>query len=276
MIRNQAEFAKEHFDVIVLAGQSNAEGWGLGDCNPVYEPDERILALEDEHFVKYRQDGEGKTYLDVKEPTAFKISVAKEDLNDAGATRGCFALSFAKKYLQNDLADGRKILILKAAVGGTGFCKNEWRVGDPLHRRLKNMLQSALAMNPENRLVAFLWHQGESEAFQAQPVEKACSVLHNDLTAFLRDMRSIGGANNVPFICGGFVNDWASKNPAQIFPVMDCIKAFAEGCGKGIYVETADLPSNNQTIHNEDVIHFSRQSLHHLGERYYAAFKKIQ
>ena len=41
---------------------------------------------------------------------------------------------------------------------------------------------------------------------------------------------------------------------------------------KAAFVETADLPSNNQKTGNGDDIHFCRESLHVLGQRYFEKF----
>jgi hypothetical protein len=76
-----------------------------------------------------------------------------------------------------------------------------------------------------------------------------------------------------PFICGGFVNEWVQSCPEKGEPIMQVLREL--GDKYGAYVETADLPSNNQTVQNGDVIHFSRESLHKLGHRYFEAYKKL-
>lgn len=37
----------EIYDIIVLAGQSNAEGYGVGEVSEEYRKDERVLWLND-------------------------------------------------------------------------------------------------------------------------------------------------------------------------------------------------------------------------------------
>jgi hypothetical protein len=43
----------------------------------------------------------------------------------------------------------------------------------------------------------------------------------------------------------------------------------------GAFIETSDIPSNNQKTGNGDGIHFCRESLHTLGKRYFAAYRTI-
>lgn len=45
--------------------------------------------------------------------------------------------------------------------------------------------------------------------------------------------------------------------------------------GKSAFIETYDLLSNNQTISNGDDIHFSKQSLHVLGRRYFDSYRGL-
>lgn len=119
-----------------------------------------------------------------------------------GMIRGELALIFAQEYVKSNLlAADRKVLILRTAVGGTGFEREQWGPGCPVEERMHEMIQYALAMNPKNRIVAFLWHQGESDVIEGNTPEK----YEDQLTAF---------------------------------------------------VETVDLPSNNQKNNNGDDLHF--------------------
>ena len=45
--------------------------------------------------------------------------------------------------------------------------------------------------------------------------------------------------------------------------------------GDSAFVQTSDLLSNNQKIQNGDDIHFCREALYILGQRYFEAFKEI-
>ena len=108
------------YDIIILAGQSNAEGTGVGEGGR-YEPKDDILFLYDPQDNGFYFDEDGEPHLKVKRPWDFLIAPAKERFCD-GEDRANFALWFAEKYkAQGLLGKDRKILIVNAAVGGTGF-----------------------------------------------------------------------------------------------------------------------------------------------------------
>ena len=45
------DFSKEAFDIIILAGQSNAEGYGIGDIEKPYHPKDNIWFLADDFYT---------------------------------------------------------------------------------------------------------------------------------------------------------------------------------------------------------------------------------
>ena len=123
----------EGYDIILEAGQSNADGYGHGPVEHPYVPDPRILYLTagTPAAAEYYPKG------------ACQLSVADERPNPAGGEDdrlGDLALRFAQSYVENGcLAEGRKLLIVRSAVGASGFMKEYWRVGDPLYQRMLRM-----------------------------------------------------------------------------------------------------------------------------------------
>ena len=85
------------YDIIVLAGQSNAEGTGLGE-GPRYEPREDILFLYDPQDNGF-EERDGEMVLKVKRPFSFCIAPATERSCD-GYQRANFALWFAEEYIR--------------------------------------------------------------------------------------------------------------------------------------------------------------------------------
>ncbi|MBQ8685417.1 MAG: hypothetical protein IJ514_04525 [Clostridia bacterium] len=272
-------------DVVVLAGQSNAQGYGTGEVSEPYEADERVLILGN-RIPTYKHDGEGKEYLEVFEPWEYNIRVATL------GERGCFGLYFAREYIKKGLLkEGRKLLIVYAAVGGTGFGDRAWGTNaashysgywtqdGPLYRRMLEMIDDALALNPENELVAFLWHQGESEAWNnIDGDELAAKNLREKyygyLSTLLDAVRARYGAPKLPIVAAKFVNEWERSNETACESVYQATeRAIAER--GGAYLETADLPSNNQVTGNGDELHFSHEALRLLGARYCAAYEKL-
>lgn len=262
----------DKLDIIVLAGQSNAAGSGRGEVTHPYVRDERILMMTDDSNPREEKDGD-RGYLKLDLPANNFISVAEEPEEKAGN----FALAFAAKYAQTYLEPDRKILIIHAAVGGAGFARPEWGVGNMLHTRMIDMVTEALSYNPENRVVAFLWHQGEHDSFENADwdPEKRYTVHKANINATLDDFYGHFGLTDVPFIAAGFCDEWYLDNKVACDAVL---KAIRECCAErvGDFVETAGLLSNNQKTGNGDVIHFCKESLHILGEKYFDAYAAIR
>jgi hypothetical protein len=142
-----------------------------------------------------------------------------------------------------------------------------------------SMTKTALSLNPQNRLIAMLWHQGENEICAKVPYE-----THFDyVMTLVRSSRAELNASHLPFIAGDVVQAWKTARPDTAPPVINAIKDVCKDCGNGIFVETDGLFSNAQEFEQnpwnngkcEDGIHFSRRSLYELGKRYYQAFVKI-
>ena len=257
---------QEKYDIIIQGGQSNAEGSGIGPVSQDYVPTPEILYLNVKKSVEEAKDGLLIEYAD--EP--FAVEEAKERENNKGDKVGDFALTFAEDYVKNGrLAQDRKLMIIRGAIGGTGFFKHHWGLQDKLYLKMLEMTDYALALNPENRVVAFLWHQGEHDAFEGNAPEN----YYNQMMALVNSVRARYG--EMPFFAGDFVNEWKTKNIEICEPIVQVIRKVVEDCGNAGFVETSDLLSNNQKTQNNDDIHFCRQALYELGERYFQAFIKL-
>ena len=258
---------KDKFDIIIQGGQSNAEGTGVGEVANAFIPNEKICYLYDKRQIELGETGL-KTTGCSDEP--FVIDIAKEK-EENGLIRGDFSLSFCNKYLENGLLESeRKLLVIRSSVGGTGFQKGHWGKHDYLYLRLLAMVEYALSLNPENKVVAFLWHQGEHDAFEGNSAEN----YHQQLTEMINGVREKFG--NIPFIAGEFVHDWTSKNFEICIPILSVIRKVVAEVGNSAFVETSDLFSNNQKLGNGDDIHFCREALYDLGERYFKEYALLQ
>ena len=253
------------FDIIIQAGQSNSEGYGLGPVEREYVPTEKVWQLDAPKRVTSLPNGMDIVYLD--EPLVLKVA---EECEGENGKIGNFGLTFAEEYIKAGmLQEGRAILIIRAGVGGTGFYRKEWGLGSLLYNKLTELVDYALSLNEENRVVALLWHQGECDSAEKTPPEK----FEAELTAQMLDTRARYG--EMPMVAGDFVNEWKSKNLELCEPIVAKIKEVFAKLGRGAFVETADLLSNNQKTGNGDDIHFCRQSQHILGRRYFDAFKNL-
>ena len=248
------DFTKEKFDIIIQAGQSNAEGYGFGPVKEPYVPCDKVFYLN--------QD--------------LTISQACEKVT-GNEIQTNWSLSFSREYIKGGmLKDGRKLLILRCAVGGTGFSDKRWGMEDDLYLHMMVMISTALSLNRENRLIAMLWHQGETDAMNKASYE----THYANLTTLLESVKSTFNSEALPFIAGDFVQEWKNNNIDICTPIVDAIRAVCCDCGYGGFVETDGLMSNNQALSYyplgwKDTIHFCRESVYELGIRYFKCFASI-
>lgn len=245
------DFTKEKFDIIIQAGQSNAEGYGFGPAKEPYVPCDKVFYLNPD----------------------FTISQACEKVK-GNEIQTNWSLSFSREYIKAGmLNEDRRLLILRCAVGGTGFSDKRWGMEDDLYLRMMEMIHTALALNSENRLIALLWHQGETDAMNKVPYETHYAAL----ITLLNSVKSTFHAEDLPFVAGDFVEEWKNDNIEICTPVVDAIRAVCRDCGRGGFVESEGLMSNNRALSYyplgwKDQIHFSREAVYELGVRYFKCF----
>ena len=247
------DFTKEKFDIIIQAGQSNSEGYGFGNVPDPYQPSDRVWYLNGD----------------------FTFQIAMETPAN-NAIQSNFAPSFVREYMNaGRLEEGRKLLILRTAVGGTGFVVDDWKADDPLYLRMMEMTRTALGLNPENRLIALLWHQGETDADHHVTYDYYCGHI----SYLLGSVREEFGVPSLPFVAGDFVHDWKSQREEQCAPVIAALRDVCAS-GYGAFVESDGLDSNRQDGYPHpfgwtDDVHFCRRAVYELGRRYYAAYESI-
>lgn len=125
-----------------------------------------------------------------------------------------FALAFARDfYVPNRLVGGRKVLLVPAGLGDTGFTDGRWGVGRDLYNNAVTLTAFILKRYPNAVLRGILWHQGEKDA----AVGTSQSAHAVQLDATLNGFRSELG--NVPIVVGGMVPEWvaadANRAPVQ-------------------------------------------------------------
>ena len=263
----------DKLDIIVLSGQSNAEGYGLGPCEDNYVPTDRILAMRDTDNYGYVVDEKTYGTFNITLPRRYLINIAEERQNTSGRI-GCFVHQFARRYEREVLAPDRRLLIIHTAVGATGFAKHNWGVGDVLFERMMRMCELALGMNPENRIVAFLWHQGEHDAiFRPELTDDERERIHTDnLLGIFGEFRAKCG--DAPIIMGTFADDWATTNPRSEV-IVSAMRNITDKLSSAAIADASGLTTNNKDLGNGDAIHFSRKSLYAFGDRYFEVFKLL-
>ncbi|GAB1539638.1 sialate O-acetylesterase [Scytonema sp. NUACC21] len=228
------------FDIYLLIGQSNAQGWGNTlDANFDFTSD---------RIYQYPSSG---TYLN-------KIIQAKEPLfhSEQMSNQIGFCMSFAREVLLVT-PNYRKILVVPCAVAGTGFSDNRWNPGNDLYNFAVQQCNAAKALNSNNRLKAILWHQGE------QDVEMTKTAYSAALDAMITSLRNALNADTVPFILGELVREWVGSTQARI----NILQAIQEAPTRLSNVKVAS--SLGLAGNSGDNVHFSADSQRILGQRYF-------
>ena len=185
--------------------------------------------------------------------------------------------SFANEYISKGYLDrDRKLLFVKAAIGGSGFTRNLQGIGKPIYKRMLDMVNYALSLNKNNRIIAFLWHQGEHDAFENRG--KSPNYIYNyykkEFSLQTKDFLKTFNISSIPVITGGFTR---SKEHCQYLQdylaVENALKDSKVDFEKFAFVDLSDLHSNAQDIvGNNDDLHFSMKSQREIGKRYFEAF----
>ena len=263
-----------NYDIIIQAGQSNADGTGIGPVQDAYVPTPDVWHLNVDKTVIWENVPQTQVVYSDK---PFDLAIAKERLGANGETYSDFSLTFGRDYVNASLlAPGRKLLIVRAGVGATGFARSDeksahWGIGEPVYEKMIQMIDHAMALSPDNRLVGMLWHQGEHQASEASTTR--FSQLLKELLLSVRERYSVP---ELPIVAGDFVQDWKGKHFEEADRVTQAIRQVLDELGHTAFVASEGLLSNNQKIANGDDIHFCRESLYELGHRYFRAFLSIE
>ncbi|MBO7298013.1 MAG: hypothetical protein J6U60_03085, partial [Clostridia bacterium] len=94
MIKNFQKYLETPFDIVVVAGQSNAQGGGLGQVEKPYQKDERVCFLSDIKTFGLVVDPEtDNVSLTAECPSVTYIKVAEDNQSTAN-----LAFTFAREY----------------------------------------------------------------------------------------------------------------------------------------------------------------------------------
>jgi hypothetical protein len=101
-------------------------------------------------------------------------------------------------------------------------------------------------------------------------------VHYNNLITLVKTVRNEFGYKKLPFIAADFVHDWKNMNLDICDPVVRAIRAVCRDLGNAGFVETDGLSSNAQANGGDDTVHFSREALMILGNRYFDKYLQIK
>lgn len=242
-------------DIILPIGQSNMVGRGTPDAT---------LDFAVPEIYQYKQDG--------------TIVLAVDPLDHA-APNGLFgpAMPFARHYVREGLNRGRQVLLVPSAVGGTWLVNpstasagvGTWNpsVAGSLLDTAIARANAAIAAAPGSRIVAILWHQGESDAAVAE--SRTQTEYQTQLDALIAKCRSqITGAANVPFIVGGMVPEYLTTGTAtQIQAALSGTPARVANTGYAAPVPDSNIGDN---------LHYDTAGQLRMAARYFAEYQKLR
>lgn len=247
------------YDIIVIAGQSNAAGAG-GPYSPQLDPTTPTI---DQYGAKNRT-----------------IRAASEPLDMVNNPTGMGpGLQFARWYA-SQLAPGRKVLVVPAAKGGTRLSAStgdSWRATRPTPSlyaaAIEQTQEAVLAAGPgTHRVVAVIWLQGEADSSYSI----AASTYQTDLDNLIDAFRSDLSDPRLPFLIGPMVHEWVANggpgSPAGTAADINAVHADTPNRKPhtGYVPATPDMPHNPA-----DVIHWPGPAQRIIGRRLHEEWQRI-
>lgn len=309
------------YDIIIVAGQSNSVGYSyeatINSADgkiPIDKitskftsedlaPLPNLYILERDPDWKLRP--ERITMLN-KEPDYMRncgVIPASEPMSyhstsyNAQASIG-FYRTFAKNYINAN--PGKKVLIIHNGFEACGIFTPylnhpsgrtdiQWNIGGALYSTLVKRVNNVLSWNPNNKVVAILWSQGEADI---DNTNVTVTQYINEFKKFITSLRTAIKNTNVPFIACGYSQDWhtndsftTKKNQFMSnLQSMSCTDYTGEttrtatprSCAipKFAYVSTNGVTSDKAT--NSNNVHFNFAGLRELGQRFWRVYSVIK
>ena len=279
------------YDILIVAGQSNAVGYGCGPATQVSNSqDSRILQVDPDGNV-------------IPAPSDEKLFFNPGRLNGIG-----FGLTVARLYAQQ-LTSQRKLIIVPVAYGGTSLM--QWDDANDLVTfgggiadstqlwdKMVSRTQKALTYQGlNNRVVGLLWHQGENDYSTIKGVTGTHGVLHpwipivdtyeSRFRNFIRYFRSsFANGAQLPIVIGELGSFWniaddPDPNSAVLNSFNSMLARVAATEGNMAIASSTGLVSNavdscSLMGATPDALHFSSSSQVEFGKRYFAQYLNLQ
>lgn len=192
------------YDVILCAGQSNMVGYG----NTI-DPN---IDIADPRIMQWPSTG----------PYVGQVIPANDPLYSHQGQIGLgHAMTFAREYVRH-IPENRQVLLVPTAHGATPFSNPDnlngyWDhtqtgAGPNLAIFSVNQVLDVLALDPNNRYVGALWHQGEADATRNQSTAQYVAYW-DEWDSYLRT--AIPGASDKPHVLGQMLPEGIDISPAK-------------------------------------------------------------
>ena len=284
------------YDIVIIAGQSNATGRGLEEHTfPKDKKDAYNAKWDGRTRNMYKDDYDNATNPDIcalnengtiqqnavdpiqhLEPYPFKIE--NRPVKNFG-----FAVSFAREYIrQGKLASGRKVLLVGCGYGQTGFKDKQWLSPNGVYYKwtiARGKTALSLGNKENNKIIGILWHQGENDI-----THRAKFDYKGQLSECLNGIRNSIVKQNptlVPILLGGLVrgkkeHDDMTENYIKVTAQLPTNKNFRFVPSKPM----SEVKYNGFDLFNHSLLadkdtgdnHFSKSSQIEFGKRYFYIF----
>ena len=255
--------------IFLTEGQSNMVGWS---SKTSYEMDDYPTP---NMFQQSRGQARGEYDPGAVDSVVRAFQPFQTTQHRSGSTTGnyvsldfYFARAYAKDHPDED------VLIVKNAIGGSGFVTNQWNAGDSLDVLADPYLAAALAeVSGEYATIEFggiLWHQGEADAATAA----SAAAYASNLTALFARHRVVVSSHfsvtQAPVIIGTMVPANIADNSTGYYDDIDAIHRDISNLVAN--AKFADLSG----IVGEAGQHFLADGYQTAGEIYYDTWLAMQ
>jgi hypothetical protein len=240
------------FDIVIIAGQSNAVGYGLGPYSVDRRSDDKLFQV-------------GRIGTDNLRIISARKSLQFWGMTSTDWTRGGIGLSFIREFAKAQVP-GRKVLVIPAAKSGTSIL--QWQPGGKLYSDMIQRIQRALQTDSRSRIAAVLWHQSETDISHPMAPESYFRQLKMVFVQLRNDF-----PGSFPILVGEPVPSWKAGS-TQKTAIVDQIKKLSQDLPEVSFVSAAGLLSNQDAGYTADPIHFSGAAAIEYGLRYYFAYSQ--
>lgn len=265
-----------------LTGYGNAYGQSYGsDGSPAPDPTVYVFALLGQSNMVGRDGPIDSAGLDATDAnilsmnfTSGLLETATDPLDHFDEQAGHIGpgLSFAKAFLTAN--PGKKVVLIPAALGGSGFLRGDWNRKDAQYQaalaRLESGWVQALTEDANAAFGGFLWAQGEDEVQDYSLPKLEYEAIVRQFIYYLRADFSAAGATT-PFLMGGMPPSWVSTQGAIGTGVQEAIAETAAIVPNVAYADPVGLSSKSG-----EIIHFSAAAYRTMGSRYHTALSSAQ
>jgi hypothetical protein len=254
------------YDIIIAMGADNIVGQDQVDSNIDMIKDSRLFQLG------YIGSNVTNRPFQAYDPLHHILSATS---NTVGPV-----MSFARHYMKNHLANGRKVLVVPCGQSDSGFSDGKWNAPNgSLYTTALNRTKVALAFdelinplpiatnkaNPNNKVVAALWVGGMKDVSYANFV--------TDLNTMVVSLRQDTSNTTIPFVYGQFAPEWIAQDSVTRTQFNNNLKNLSQ---------TLPFSKSADTFHPFQLTskaaapqHFNAQSSRELGRRLFAAYHSI-